>query len=113
MGLDQNDAVIRQRMRLKLEFLLEDLATEAASDDEQLTQFMQRLDAGQHRSITSSHPRYFANSRQPEMDNLGCDVGFEKYCDRHKKGQIRGYDVSRYLAQGYNRRAHVTLIRKT
>ena len=25
MGLDQNDPVIRQRMRLKLEFLLKDL----------------------------------------------------------------------------------------
>ncbi len=34
MGLDQNDPVIPQRMPLKLEFLLEDLATEAASDDE-------------------------------------------------------------------------------
>ncbi len=42
MGLDQDDPVIRQRMRLKLEYLLEDLATEAAPDDEQLTQFMQR-----------------------------------------------------------------------
>jgi len=42
MGLDQNDGIVRQRMRLKLEFLLEDLAVEAAPDDEQLVQFMQR-----------------------------------------------------------------------
>jgi hypothetical protein len=42
MGLDQDDPAVRQRMRLKLEFLLEDLATEATPDDEQLTQFMQR-----------------------------------------------------------------------
>jgi len=42
MGLDQNDAVMRQRMRQKLEFLLEDLAAEAVPDDEQLTAFMQR-----------------------------------------------------------------------
>jgi len=42
MGLDQNDGIVRQRMRLKLEFLLEDLADETPPDDEQLTQFMQR-----------------------------------------------------------------------
>lgn len=42
MGLDQDDAVMRQRMRMKLEFLLEDLSAAAAPDDEQLIQFMQR-----------------------------------------------------------------------
>jgi hypothetical protein len=42
MGLDQDDPVVRQRMRLKLEFLLEDLATEATPDGAQLTEFMQR-----------------------------------------------------------------------
>jgi len=42
MGLDQDDAVLRQRMRMKLEFLLEDLAAEAAPSNEQLIQFMQR-----------------------------------------------------------------------
>ena len=41
MGLDQNDPVLRQRMRQKLEFLLEDLAAEAVPGDEQLTRFMQ------------------------------------------------------------------------
>ena len=41
MGLDQDDAVLRQRMRQKLEFLLEDLSAIAAPDDEQLIQFMQ------------------------------------------------------------------------
>lgn len=42
MGLDQNDAVVRQRMRMKLEFLLEDLAAEQAVSDELLNAFMQR-----------------------------------------------------------------------
>ncbi len=42
MGLDQDDAVLRQRMRQKLEFLLEDLAAEAVPGDEQLIEFMQR-----------------------------------------------------------------------
>lgn len=41
MGLDQDDAVLRQRMRQKLEFLLEDLAAEAVPGDEQLIRFMQ------------------------------------------------------------------------
>ena len=40
MGLDQNDPVVRQRMRLKLEFLLEDLATQVTPDDAKLTEFM-------------------------------------------------------------------------
>ncbi len=42
MGLDRDDAVVRQRMRQKLEFLLEDLATETTPGDEQLIEFMQR-----------------------------------------------------------------------
>ncbi len=42
MGLDQDDAVLRQRMRMKLEFLLEDLSAQATPSDEQLTRFMQR-----------------------------------------------------------------------
>jgi hypothetical protein len=42
MGLDLNDGIVRQRMRQKLEFLLEDLVAEATPDDEQLAQFMQR-----------------------------------------------------------------------
>lgn len=42
MGLDQDDPVLRQRMRQKLEFLLEDLAAEATPGDERLTRFMQR-----------------------------------------------------------------------
>jgi hypothetical protein len=39
MGLDQNDPLVRQRMRLKLEFILEDLSAEAVSD-EQLAAFL-------------------------------------------------------------------------
>jgi len=42
MGLDENDGIVRQRMRLKLEFLLEDIAGQASPDDEQLTEFMLR-----------------------------------------------------------------------
>jgi hypothetical protein len=41
MGLDRNDPTIRQRMRLKLEFLLEDLGDVAEPSDEVLTAFLQ------------------------------------------------------------------------
>jgi len=41
MGLDQKDQSIRQRMRIKLEYLLEDLSDVAESDDDVLTAFMQ------------------------------------------------------------------------
>jgi len=53
MGLDQDDPVLRQRMRQKLEFLLEDLTAEATPTDEQLTRFMQR------------HPQKFR--QQPQL----------------------------------------------
>jgi len=41
MGLDQNDPMVRQRMRMKLEFMLEELSAVAASD-EVLTEFLQQ-----------------------------------------------------------------------
>ena len=42
MGLDQNDLIIRRRMRQKLEFLLEDLSAENAPSDEALTVFLRK-----------------------------------------------------------------------
>ncbi len=41
MGLDQNDPMVRRRMRMKLEFILEDLSTEEVTDDV-LTAFLQQ-----------------------------------------------------------------------
>jgi len=40
MGLDRNDPSVRQRMRLKLEFLLEDLSAEEAPGDDVLTAYI-------------------------------------------------------------------------
>ncbi len=42
LGLDRNDPQVRQRMRLKLEFLLEDLTAEEPPSDELLNEFMQQ-----------------------------------------------------------------------
>ena len=42
MGLDKNDALVRRRMRQKLEFILEDISAQADPTDEVLTDFMQK-----------------------------------------------------------------------
>ena len=42
MGLDRNDPQVRQRMRLKLEFLLEDLTAEQPPTDEVLEAYLQQ-----------------------------------------------------------------------
>ena len=42
MGLDRNDPQVRQRMRLKLEFLLEDLTAEQPPTDEVLDSYLQQ-----------------------------------------------------------------------
>jgi hypothetical protein len=41
MGLDRDDRTVRQRLRLKLEFLLEDLSAAAAPGDDVLTAYLQ------------------------------------------------------------------------
>ena len=41
MGLDQNDPIVRRRMRMKLEFMLEDLSVQDASD-EVLSEFLKQ-----------------------------------------------------------------------
>lgn len=42
MGLDRDDQVVRQRMRLKLEFILEDLATESDPGDQVLLEYLEK-----------------------------------------------------------------------
>ncbi|MGB5767457.1 MAG: peptidylprolyl isomerase [Arenicellales bacterium] len=42
LGLDRNDPQVRQRMRLKLEFLLEDFTAEGPPSDELLNTFLQQ-----------------------------------------------------------------------
>ena len=51
MGLDQDDPMVRRRMRMKLEFMLEDLAGQDASD-EVLTEFL------------NQHPERFRDEAQ-------------------------------------------------
>jgi len=82
MGLDQDDPVVRQRMGLKLEFLLDDLAAEEIPDDELLKAYMQRnpdkfRDESQHSFI---HVYFNPDKHQ----DLAADV--EKALTRLKDG---------------------------
>ena len=42
LGLDQDDVVVRRRLRQKLEFIMEDVASQVEPSDEELTAFMAR-----------------------------------------------------------------------
>ena len=42
MGLDRNDQTIKQRLRMKLEFLLEDLSSVSEISDQELSEFLAR-----------------------------------------------------------------------
>ena len=95
MGLDQNDPVVRQLMRRKLEFLLEDLTAEKAPDDEALSIFVQRnpdrfreephlsfiqvfLNPSKHPDLTSDAGKALArlnNGSSPETEG---DLTFEE-----------------------------------
>ena len=44
MGLDQNDPQVRRRMRMKLQFILEDFSDVLVADDQALTTFMESND---------------------------------------------------------------------
>lgn len=58
MGLDQDDPVVRQRLGLKLDFLLDDLAAEVVPNDELLTAYMQR------------NPEKFRDESQHSFDHV-------------------------------------------
>ena len=69
MGLDQDDPQVRRRMRLKLEFLLEDLTAAEPPDDEVLSAYLQ-----QHPDRFRIEPRltfrqvYLNPDRRPDLD---------------------------------------------
>ena len=68
MGLDQDDPVVRQRMGLKLDFLLDDLAAEEIPDDELLTAYMQRNpDKFRHESQHSFVHVYFNPDKHQDL----------------------------------------------
>jgi hypothetical protein len=68
MGLDKGDALIRRRMRQKLEFILEDISAQADPSDEVLTDFMQQhMDRYRLEAQISFRQVYLSPDRRKDM----------------------------------------------
>jgi hypothetical protein len=69
MGLDQNDPMVRRRMRMKLEFMLEDLSGQDASD-EVLSDFLkQNPDRFRDEAQITFRQVYLDPDRRPDLEN--------------------------------------------
>lgn len=79
LGLDKDDAVIRRRLRQKLEFISDNVASQAEPTDEQLQKFMQ------------SHAESFRGERQFSFSQV--------YLDPQKHGENLTRDVNQILAE--------------
>lgn len=79
LGLDRDDAPIRQRLRQKMEFLSEDIAAQAEPTETQL------------RSYLNDHPEKFRVDRQFTFSQI--------YLDPARHGQRLNADAQKMLAQ--------------
>jgi hypothetical protein len=69
MGLDQNDPMVRRRMRMKLEFMLEDLSGQDASD-EILSDFLKRNpDRFRNEAQVSFRQVYLDPDQRTDLEN--------------------------------------------
>jgi hypothetical protein len=69
MGLDQNDPMVRRRMRMKLEFMLQDLSGQDASD-EVLSDFLKRNpDSFRDEVQLTLRQVYLSPDQRPELEN--------------------------------------------
>jgi hypothetical protein len=69
MGLDQNDPMVRRRMRMKLEFMLEDLSGQDASD-EMLSDFLQRNPDSFREEVQLTVRQVYLNlDERPDLEN--------------------------------------------
>ena len=68
MGLDQSDSVVRQRMRLKLEFLLEDLSSEEVTDEVLLGYLQEHPDKFLAQAQVSFQQVYLNPDRRADLD---------------------------------------------
>ena len=67
MGLDQSDSVVRQRMRLKLEFLLEDLSSENVTDEVLLGYLREHPDKFRTQAQVSFQQVYLNPDRRADL----------------------------------------------
>ena len=70
MGLDQDDAVIRRRLRMKMELLMEDIAGLSPPSDEDLAAFLQ-----EHRDLFYQEPQVSFMQVYLNSDKRGAGVG--------------------------------------
>jgi hypothetical protein len=70
MGLDQDDAVIRRRLRMKMELLMEDIAGLSPPSDEDLAAFLQ-----EHRDLFYQEPQVSFKQVYLNSDKRGAGVG--------------------------------------
>ena len=68
MGLDQSDPVVRQRMRLKLEFLLEDLSSEEVTDEVLLGYLQEHPDTFRTEAQVSFQQLYLNPARRADLE---------------------------------------------
>jgi len=67
MGLDQSDSVVRQRMRLKLEFILEDLSAENVTDEVLLGYLQEHPDKFRTQAQVSFQQVYLNPDRRADL----------------------------------------------
>jgi hypothetical protein len=79
LGLDRDDTIIRRRLRLKLEFVSEDVAAQAEPRDEELHAYLQ------------AHPEAFAIEPRFTFQQV--------YLDPRRRGAHLAHDVDRLLAE--------------
>ena len=68
MGLDQSDPVVRQRMRLKLEFILEDLSSDEVTDDVLLGYLQEHPDTFRTEAQVSFQQLYLNPARRADLE---------------------------------------------
>ena len=79
LGLDQDDIVVRRRLRQKLEFILEDVASQVEPSDDDLSTFM---------------------ARSPEKYMFEAKFSFRQvYLDPNVRGEQLENDITRLLTQ--------------
>ena len=86
MGLDRNDPSVRQRMRMKLEFLLEDLSTVAEPGDDVLTAYLkEHPDKFLVEARVSFRQVYLNPDKHPDME-----ADAKRMLARLKRGAVPG-----------------------
>jgi len=71
MGLDQDDAVIRRRLRMKMELLVEDIAGLSSPTDEELAAFLQKNRDSFRQEPQVSFKQVYLNSEKRGVNVMG------------------------------------------